>query len=148
MVRILGIDHISVKVADFERSKRFYAQVLGFLGFKLKYEFSDTAGWSNGKTLYWIGEADEEGKKHPHRIGNIGLHHYAFELAARKDVDALYELLKKIGATIVDPAGEYYDGGYYAVYFLDPDGMKLEGMFYPKPKRKPAKKKSVKRRRR
>jgi hypothetical protein len=32
-------------------------------------------------------------------------------------------------ATIVDPAGEYYDD-YYAVFFLDPDGIKLEGMRY------------------
>ena len=33
----------------------------------------------------------------------------------------------KLGAKIVDPAGEYYDD-YYAVFFLDPDGLKLEGM--------------------
>jgi len=32
-------------------------------------------------------------------------------------------------ADIVDPAGEYYDD-YYAVFFLDPDGIKLEGMYY------------------
>ena len=31
--------------------------------------------------------------------------------------------------TIVDPAAEYYQD-YYAVYFLDPDGLKLEGMKY------------------
>jgi hypothetical protein len=35
--------------------------------------------------------------------------------------------VKKLGAKIVDPAGEYYDD-YYAVFFLDPDGLKLEGM--------------------
>ena len=35
--------------------------------------------------------------------------------------------MKKLGATIVDPADEYYDD-YYAVFFLDPDGLKLEGM--------------------
>ena len=35
----------------------------------------------------------------------------------------------ELGATIVDPAGEYYDD-YYAVFFLDPDGLKLEGMKY------------------
>jgi hypothetical protein len=29
----------------------------------------------------------------------------------------------------VDPASEYYDD-YYAVFFLDPDGLKLEGMKY------------------
>ncbi len=33
------------------------------------------------------------------------------------------------GVTIVDEAGEYYDD-YYAVFFLDPDGLKLEGMKY------------------
>ena len=37
--------------------------------------------------------------------------------------------LQKHGVTIVDPAGEYYDD-YYAVFFLDPDGLKLEGMKY------------------
>ncbi|HXV09461.1 MAG TPA: hypothetical protein VD839_01520 [Burkholderiales bacterium] len=31
-----------------------------------------------------------------------------------------------LGTKIIDPAGEYYDH-YYAVYFLDPDGLKLEG---------------------
>ena len=67
--------------------------MLGFLGFKRKYTFGKTAGWSNGKTLFWIGEADAEGKKHKHRIGNIGFHHYAFELGSRRDVDDLYEVL-------------------------------------------------------
>jgi catechol 2,3-dioxygenase-like lactoylglutathione lyase family enzyme len=46
-----------------------------------------------------------------------------------KDVDALQAFLEEKGATIIDPAGEYYDD-YYAVFFLDPDGMKLEGMRY------------------
>ena len=38
-------------------------------------------------------------------------------------------LREELKATIVDPAGEYYDD-YYAVFFLDPDGIKLEGMRY------------------
>ena len=42
-------------------------------------------------------------------------------------MDALQTFVKKLGAKIVDPAGEYYDD-YYAVFFLDPDGLKLEGM--------------------
>jgi catechol 2,3-dioxygenase-like lactoylglutathione lyase family enzyme len=91
--------------------------------------------------LFWIGEADRQGKKHKHRRGDIGLHHYAFELSKRQDVFDLEAFLKKIGATIVDPAAEYYSGGYYAVYFLDPDGLKLEGMHYPtRPRRKRRKK--------
>jgi len=47
-------------------------------------------------------------------------------------------------ATIVDPAAEYYDD-YCAVFFLDPDGLKLEGMKYgeqlARAKRKPLKNK-------
>ncbi len=142
MVRVIGIDHLVIRVSDFVKSKRFYNSVLGFLGFKLKYDFDDAAGWSNGKTLFWIGEADAEGKRHPHRIGNIGFHHYAFELGKRRDVDDLGEFLESKDATIVDPPGEYYEGGYYAVYFLDPDGLKLEAMFYPKTRKrkKPRKK--------
>ncbi|MBI3709222.1 MAG: VOC family protein [Proteobacteria bacterium] len=143
MVRTIGIDHLVVRVGDFAKSKRFYTDVLGFIGFKLKYEFGDSAGWSNGKTLFWIGEADAEGKKHPHRAGNIGFHHYAFELAKRSDVDDLGEFLEKKKVKIVDPSGEYYEGGYYAVYFLDPDGMKLEAMYYPHAKKKKPRKKAV-----
>jgi catechol 2,3-dioxygenase-like lactoylglutathione lyase family enzyme len=127
MVRVVGIDHISIRVGDYQKSKAFYGKLMPFLGFKVLDEYPDTMGWTNGKTRFWIGQADTQGKKHKHRIGDVGLHHYAFELESRKDVDALQAFLQKLGATIVDPAGEYYDD-YYAVFFLDPDGLKLEGM--------------------
>jgi catechol 2,3-dioxygenase-like lactoylglutathione lyase family enzyme len=135
--RVVGIDHLVIRVSDFAKSKRFYDGVLGFLGFKRKYDYGDAAGWSNGKTLFWIGAADREGKRHKHRIGNIGFHHYAFELGKRQDVFDLEAFLRKKNVPIVDPAAEYYSGGYYAVFFLDPDGLKLEGMHYPtRPRRK------------
>ena len=106
--------------------------MLGFLGFALQYDFADAAGWSNGETLFWIGPADARGRRRRYRIGDIGFHHYAFELARRKDVDDLGAFLSKIKAKVVDPPADYpdYGRGYYAVYFLDPDGMKLEGMRY------------------
>ena len=127
MVRVVGIDHLVIRVSDFDKSKAFYDKLLKFLGFKLLGDYGDQIGWTNGKTRYWIGQADEEGKARGHRIGDIGFHHYAFELRSRKDVDDLEAFLKKEGVTIVDPAAEYYDD-YYAVFFLDPDGLKLEGM--------------------
>ncbi len=93
------------------------------------------AGWSNGKTLLWIAAADAQGKKHKYRKGDIGFHHYAFELSSRKDVDALGAFLEDNAMTVVDPPGEYYGRNYYAVYFTDPDGMKLEGMIWAPPEK-------------
>ena len=99
-------------------------------------------------TLFWIGAADAEGRKRKYRKGDIGFHHYAFELSSRKDVDELGAFLEKNGMTVIDPPGEYYGENYYAVYFADPDGMKLEGMIWapPRNKRKPAPRKKAKKR--
>ena len=147
MASVVGIDHLVLSVGDFERSKEFYGKLLKFLGFKLKHDYADMAGWSNGKTLFWIATADAEGRKRKYRKGDIGFHHYAFELASRKDVDALGAFLDDNEMNVVDPPGEYYGRNYYAVYFVDPDGMKLEGMIWAPPqqrsrqkqaKRKPA----------
>jgi catechol 2,3-dioxygenase-like lactoylglutathione lyase family enzyme len=137
MVRVVGIDHLVIRVSDYEKSKTFYGELFEFLGFEVSDEYEDMIGWTNGKTRFWIGRADAEGRKHKYRMGGVGFHHYAFELRNRKDVDALQAFLESRGATIVDPAGEYYDD-YYAVFFLDPDGLKLEGMKYGELSRKKA----------
>ncbi|MGC2408972.1 MAG: VOC family protein [Methyloceanibacter sp.] len=129
MVRVVGIDHLVISVGDFETSKAFYAPLMEFLGFGVEAEYESMMGWANGKTLFWITAADAEGSKHKYRRGDIGFHHYAFRLGSRADVDALQAFLEARGTSIIDPAGEYYDD-YYAVFFLDPDGMKLEGMKY------------------
>jgi catechol 2,3-dioxygenase-like lactoylglutathione lyase family enzyme len=139
MPNIVGIDHLVLSVGDFARSKAFYNKLLTFLAFKLKHEYDDMAGWSNGKTLFWIAAADAEGRKRKYRKGDIGFHHYAFEMASRKDVDALGAFLEDNDVDIVDPPGEYYGRDYYAVYFTDPDGMKLEAMIWGPPAKRPAK---------
>ncbi len=150
MPRVVGIDHLVLSVGDFARSKDFYGKLLGFLGFRLKYDYADMAGWSNGKTLFWIAEADAEGKRRPYRKGDIGFHHYAFELDSRAAVDALGAFLEKNAMTVLDPPGEYYGRNYYAVYFADPDGMKLEAMIWappqslPRPARKPVRRRQAK----
>ena len=127
--RVVGIDHLVIRVSDYEKSKAFYGKLFGFLGFEISDEYDDAIGWTNGKTRFWIGPADSRGKTHEHREGDVGFHHYAFELRNRRDVDELHAFLQTLGSPIVDPPDEYYDD-YYAVFFLDPDGMKLEGMRY------------------
>ena len=127
MPRVVGIDHISIRVSDYEKSKAFYSELMPFLGFEVEADYGTTIGWKNGITLFWIAPAEHKGK---HRTGDVGIHHYAFRLQSRKEVDELDAFVRdELKAEIVDPAGEYYDD-YYAVFFLDPDGIKLEGMKY------------------
>jgi catechol 2,3-dioxygenase-like lactoylglutathione lyase family enzyme len=64
-----------LSVGDLARSKDFYGEVLGPLGFKLKYDHVGMVGWSNRKTLFWTAQADAQGKKRKHRKGDIGFHH-------------------------------------------------------------------------
>ena len=145
MVRVTGIDHLVVSVGDFEKSKAFYGPLMAFLGFGVEAEYDGMMGWANGKTLFWIAAADVQGKKQKYRKGNVGFHHYAFRLRSRKDVDALPAFLEEQEATVVDPADEYYDD-YYAIFFLDPDGMKLEGMKYGERHAQAARKRAARKR--
>ena len=132
MVRVLGIDHLAIRVSNLKRSKEFYDRLLGFMGFELEWEFGQTIGWDNGRTMYWITEADRKGKQHKHRTGDVGFHHYAFEVSRPGDVDKGHALLVEMGTTIIDAPADYpdYGEGYRAVYFLDPDGLKLEVMYF------------------
>ena len=148
MPRVVGIDHLVLSVGDFARSKDFYAKLLGFLGFKLKHEYGDMAGLSNGKTLFWIAAADAHGRKRKYRKGDIGFHHYAFELDSRKSVDALGAFLEENDLTVADPPDSYNgDEKYYAVFFHDPDGMRLEAMVYGPERKRRARKPATKRKR-
>jgi catechol 2,3-dioxygenase-like lactoylglutathione lyase family enzyme len=127
--RVVGVDHLVIRVSDYERSKDFYGRLFAFLGFEISEEYDEAIGWTNGNTRFWIVPVDAQGRKHKHRTGDVGFHHYAFELRSRADVDDLQTFLQEAGTEIVDPADEYYED-YYAVFFLDPDGLKLEGMKY------------------
>ncbi len=142
MVQVIGIDHLVIRVSDLDRSKRFYDAVLGFMGFELEWDLGDVVGWNNGVTMFWIGQADEQGKRRKHRAGDVGYHHYAFEVAERAQVDELYDFLLAQKVEIVDPPAAYasYGEGYYAVFFLDPDGMRLEAMFFLEKQKRRARK--------
>lgn len=54
-------------------------------------------------------------------------------MPSRGDVDRLHELLLAMGARILDAPADYprYGTGYYAVFFADPDGLKLEFVHWP-----------------
>ena len=63
------------------------------------------------------------------------LHHLAFAVDSRQEVDRFYNevLLKLDGVEIEEPPVECpeYGPGYYATFFYDPDGIKLEVAYTP-----------------
>jgi catechol 2,3-dioxygenase-like lactoylglutathione lyase family enzyme len=53
--------------------------------------------------------------------------------ASRDEVDAFHAMLVREGLTVLDAPAEYdYTPGYYAVFFADPDGLKLELVHEPR----------------
>jgi catechol 2,3-dioxygenase-like lactoylglutathione lyase family enzyme len=127
MVRVVAVDHLVIRVSNYEASRAFYSSLFAFLGFEIIDRYDDMTGWRNGLTAFWISRSKTSAR--PFHTEDIGFQHYAFEVRNRADVDAVEGFLKAQVATIVDPAGAYYDD-YYAVYFTDPDGLKLEVMTY------------------
>jgi catechol 2,3-dioxygenase-like lactoylglutathione lyase family enzyme len=68
----------------------------------------------------------------PHDLTAPGFHHLALNAADRAQVDRVHELLVALGADVLDAPAEYdYNPGYYAVFFRDPDGFKLEVVHIP-----------------
>lgn len=128
------INHLDLTVSDLAVSVPFYDAVLGHLGFeRLADAPGDRPVWhatDERLRLFGIGlcAARPEQRGKPHDRFAPGLHHVAFQAASRADVDALHRLLQGMGATILDPPADYpqYWPVYYAVFFADPDGLKLE----------------------
>ena len=62
-----------------------------------------------------------------------GLHHLAFTSPSRAAVDSFHLSLLDLGLSVLDAPADYpeYALGYYAVFFADPDGVKLEYVFTP-----------------
>jgi catechol 2,3-dioxygenase-like lactoylglutathione lyase family enzyme len=60
------------------------------------------------------------------------LHHFAWNADSREEVDRFHKLLLERGVEVLDPPAEYdYEPGYYAVFFSDPDALKLELVHVP-----------------
>lgn len=133
-MRSTGVHHVDIVVSSVERSLPFYRDLLGPLGY---HRISEVEG-ERGETIWYLGgpgsgvglrEAQTPGDHDRYRVG---LHHLAFEAVARSVVDERYDWLVTSGAEIETPPQEYgYQLGYYAVFFYDPDGIKLEIVHVP-----------------
>lgn len=129
VVRVRGrVHHLDLTVADLAVATTFYDGVLPLMGFR---RIADAA-----EGPIWSGESVEIGlqaarRPRPHDRYAPGLHHLAFEAPSRHDVDRVYQQLLALRVRVLDAPAAYpaYGPGYYAVFFSDPDGIKLEYVY-------------------
>ena len=130
--------HVDLTVSELARSVEFYDRVLGRLGYRRRDEVGAGAPcWGvsdpdGGCFNIALKASRPERREERHDRYAPGLHHLAFHANSREDVDAFHDFLVSLGVSILDPPAEYsYTPGYYAVFFSDPDGLKLEVVFEP-----------------
>lgn len=129
-----SLNHLSLTVTDRDQSEPFYDAILQFMGYQIAEKTEEfTLWWSEAAGAILIGSAKPDCLNKTHDRYSPGLHHFAFNADSREQVDTFHKLLLDIGATILDPPAEYnhYAPGYYAVFFADPDGIKLELVHMP-----------------
>jgi glyoxylase I family protein len=134
-VRSTGVHHVDLVVSSIERSLPFYSGLLGPLGFTRIGEVEGERGetiWYLGGPGSAVGLREAQSDSPPYDRYRIGLHHLAFEAGSRRDVDERAAWLRTQNVEIESEPQEYtYLPGYYAVFFYDPDGLKLEIVHVP-----------------
>jgi glyoxylase I family protein len=137
-----AMSHLALVVTDLAAATAFYDAILSFMGYarvpvpEATQALMKTplAAYGSPHGSITIRPAKPEFAAMKFHRDSAGLNHFAFSAGSRADVDAMYEKLKEIGATVLDPPADYaYFPGYYAVYFTDPDGIKFEFAYAPAP---------------
>ncbi|MEP6883208.1 MAG: VOC family protein [Gammaproteobacteria bacterium] len=119
------IGYVTIGTNDLARAAKFYDALLGELGAKRMME--------NEQFIAWAVRADAPGlgvtkpfDKMPATVGNGAMVALAADSTAQ--VDALYDKAMQLGATDEGAPGPR-GGGFYAGYFRDLDGNKLNFFF-------------------
>jgi catechol 2,3-dioxygenase-like lactoylglutathione lyase family enzyme len=130
----VGIHHLDLVVTSLERSVSFYRELLEPLGYSrvggiVGERSEDVRYISGGGASIGIRDAKVAGAYDRYRVG---VHHVAFEAPSRDVVDERHRWAVESGVDIESPPKEYdYMPGYYAFFFYDPDGIKLEVVHAP-----------------
>ncbi len=143
------LNHIDVSVGYPERSIPFYDALFRALGYRRwKVDAPEWQGpsprratWSlrcpDGSSFgVEVRPARPESRDRRYDRYEPGPHHLAFHAASPQVVDAVHRAMVEAGAEVLDPPTDYsghpaYSKGYYAVFFADPDGVKLEVAYIP-----------------
>ena len=137
-IEIIGLDHIYVAVSDLSRSEKFYDRVMGILGFR-KNTFLNEGDhhiqYYNRHFGFVLRPARTGAPAHDPL--SPGLHHFCFRVEDAATVDAIAQRFGEAQVPCSSPQlYPEYAPDYYATFFSDPDGIRLEITNYRQERRK------------
>ena len=130
------VNHIRLTVSNLSESVAFYTNLLVALNYRIAHQTSGTISFHHrtSSLAFILSQARESLGRIPSRNAP-GLHHLAFHASCKEEVDRVYRdvFLRSEQIRILDPPCECpeYSQGYYALFFEDPDGIRLEIAFTP-----------------
>ena len=126
MTEIIGIDHIYLAVSDLAVSEAFYDRAMPLLGFrKNRFEIGGDPHVQYYNRLFGFVLRPARGGRHDSYAP--GLHHLCLRVDTEADVDAAAAALRAAGIETSEPRRfPEYAPDYRAIFFQDPDGIRLE----------------------
>lgn len=124
------LSHVSLGTDDYPRARAFYDAVLGTLGIGCVMELPGGAAYGRAFPEFWVQTPHDGGKA---EVAN-GVH-VAFLAASREQVDAFHARAVALGADDDGAPGPrpHYGEPYYGCFVRDPQGHKIEAMFWDGP---------------
>ena len=120
-----ALHHVEIYVSDLARSVEFWGWLLERFGYESYQTWNEGRSWRLGDTYLVFVQSTELGAGFNRR--RVGLNHLAFHASDRAEVDVLKkELLGRGERVLYDDKHPDAQSDYYALYFEDPDGIKVE----------------------
>ncbi|MCM3765127.1 VOC family protein [Neobacillus niacini] len=122
------LHHLEINVSNLNKTIEFWEWLLTELGYQQYQQWDFGISWKYGETYLVFVQAEERFMDPPYHRRRVGLNHLAFHVESREQVDAMTEKLKEKGLRILYSDKHPYAGGqhHYAVFFEDPDRIKVE----------------------
>jgi len=130
---LVGLGHVDLVCRDLGRSLAFYAAVFGPLGLESPALFDGERGEQIHYLRFPTAGSGSIGlrqaqKEQPFELYAPGFHHLALAVETAVDVDNAHAAVVAVGGEVLHAPRLWpeYHPAYYATFFLDPDGFRLE----------------------